>query len=1027
MPNLNRNGRAAQQRALHVPSAALRTLLLAASFAATIVSLPARAQDAAASEPALQEVVITGSRIPVPVGVNSTSPIQSVTSQDITASGKSDTFDLIMQLPQNINNAGVDLGNSSNPLNAAGGVTNADLRGLGPQRTLVLVDGRRLGAGDSSSSNNNPAPDLDQIPAPLIERVDVVTGGASAVYGSDAMAGVVNFVMKKNFQGVQVDGKYGFFLHSNGDTALQSRVNASGTVSPTGTAEDGYKRDFSVIMGTNTNDGAGNITAYFVFHDQDPVPGSHRDFADCLLKTIKPGTDYGCANSANSNQFVVGVTPYAVVGTNFVPWSATANTSPPPGFNSNGYEYLQRQDTRYNAGVLAHLDLNDAIRPYLQFTFMDDRSREIVGPSGLFENGNTQTANNDYLVNCSNPLLSAQEAAILCTPQQIALDKSTLLANGGAAAGATAELNIGRRNVEGGGRDSFFEHTNYRIVGGLEGDLGEAWKYDAYSQYYYTQFYTSNAQFLNYASIDNALLVTGTAANPVCIGSPAPTGCVPYNIFTQGGVTQAQIGYLAVPGTAFGTNSEQILHADATGDLGKYHIASPLANSGVGVNVGVEYRFENINYLPDASEQSGVLAGNNPVSPVEGSYHVKEGFIEMRAPLVQDKPFAHDLSIDAGYRYSDYSTAAGVTTTYKFELQYAPIPDVRLRYSYDRAVRAPNLIDLLAPQAYGQQSVLGVDPCAGATPTATLAQCQRTGVTQAQYGNIQQCVAGQCGQVTGGNLNLKPEEADTYSLGLSVTPTALPGLSATIDYWHIELFKVLGAPLPPDVIFNGCLTGIDPTYCSSIVRTAAGALTGATVAGGGYIFQGTVNTQSQVVSGIDLQAAYHYMLPGAWGSLESTFNGSWLQQTTFTPNAAAHTYDCAGLFGATCNNGVNPRWRHNVRVTWDTPWKVQASVQWRYIGGTSFDNNSADPTLNFAELGYRSSINAEVPSYSYLDLTAAVQVWRGIEVRAGINNVLDKEPPVIPSSGITGTGTPNTYPTYDILGRELFVGFRAKF
>ncbi|HXN11151.1 MAG TPA: TonB-dependent receptor, partial [Steroidobacteraceae bacterium] len=551
----------------------------------------------------------------------------------------------------------------------------------------------------------------------------------------------------------------------------------------------------------------------------------------------------------------------------------------------------------------------------------------------------------------------------------------------------------------------------------------------------YTSFYNSNDGYLNYQLVKYALQATGTAANPVCIDGPP---CVPYNIFKEGGVTPDQLAYLSTPGTAYGTNNEQILHADVTGDLGKYNIKSPLAHDGVGVNVGAEYRFEQLNFIPDNVETVGALAGfSGAVKSLNAGYDVKEGFFEVRAPIAQDLPGVHDLTVDAGYRYSGYSTSAGNTDTYKFEVQYAPIKDVRLRYSYDRAVRAPNLIDLYNPASYGQQSVQASDPCAptqsGAviTPaTASLAACQRTGVTPAQYANglgIPQCVAGQCGQVIGGNAKLKPELGDTYSFGVTFTPSALPGLNLSVDYWHILLLDVIST-IPANVLFEGCLTGTTPAYCSDIVRNSVtGALSGATVEGGGWINQLSVNTASEIDSGIDVQLNYHYMLPKSWGSVMASLNGSYLQHETSTPFPGAHTYDCAGLFGTTCGNGINPSWRHNLRVTWQTPWSVLVSMQWRYIGGTSFDNNSTDPSLSGNEEGGFDNINATIPSYSYLDLSAEWKVWGGIELRAGTNNVLDKEPPVIPALDITQTGAPNTYPSYDLIGREVYFGFRAKF
>jgi len=445
-----------------------------------------------------------------------------------------------------------------------------------------------------------------------------------------------------------------------------------------------------------------------------------------------------------------------------------------------------------------------------------------------------------------------------------------------------------------------------------------------------------------------------------------------------------------------------------------------------------------LDFKPDNVETVGALAGfSGAVKSLDAGYDVKEGFFEVRAPIAQDLPGVRDLTVDAGYRYSGYSTSAGNTNTYKFEVQYAPIKDVRLRYSYDRAVRAPNLIDLYNPASYGQQSVQASDPCAptqkGAvvTPaTASLAACERTGVTPAQYANglgIPQCVAGQCGQIIGGNSKLKPELGDTYSFGVTFTPSVLPGFNLSLDYWHILLLDVIST-IPANVIFEGCLNGTNLNYCNDIQRNAVtGALSGATVEGGGWINQLSVNTASEIDSGLDVQMNYHYTLPKSWGSVMASLNGSYLQHETSTPYPGAHTYDCAGLFGSTCNNGVSPTWRHNFRVSWQTPWSVLFSVQWRYIGGTSFDNNSTDPSLSGNEEGGYDNINATIPSYSYLDLSAEWKVWGGIELRAGTNNVLDKEPPVIPAFDITQTGAPNTYPTYDLIGREVYFGFRAKF
>ena len=413
---------------------------------------------------------------------------------------------------------------------------------------------------------------------------------------------------------------------------------------------------------------------------------------------------------------------------------------------------MQRQDERYQAGFLSHLDINDAVKPYLDFSFLNDRSQAVVGPSGLFEGANTASSDGNFLINCSNPLLSAQEAATICTPGQIAGDRAAP-----GSAGNSSDMLIGRRNIEGGGRTAYYEHTNFRVVSGLTGTLGGAWNYDAYYSYYYTSAYSNNTNYLNNASITNALQVTTNAkGQPVCISGGS---CVPYNIFTTGAVTPAQLMYLSTPGTSFGTNEEEIAHADIAGDLGKYGLQSPWAKDGVGIDIGFERRVDNLDFAPDGEELAGNLAGFAGASaPVAVSDDVNEGFVEMRAPLIQNAPGAYDLTMDAGARFSDYSTT-GSTTTYKFEVQYAPIPDVRFRGSYDKAIRAPNLVELYNPKSYGQYPNALTDPCAptnsGATAaTSSLAACEHTGVTAAQYGNglgasvggtntIVQCIAQQ--------------------------------------------------------------------------------------------------------------------------------------------------------------------------------------------------------------------------------------------------------------------------------------------
>lgn len=1000
------------------------------------------AQDATAPVE-VQEVVITGSRIAAP-NQTSASPIQVISSQAIEATGRSDISDVLNQLPQIFNNdLGQDLGNRTSGLTTAGGVATADLRGLGPNRTLVLVDGRRLGIGSPNTAIQSPAPDLDQIPLFMVDRVEVVTGGASSVYGSDAIAGVVNFILKKDFQGLQLDAQVGENWHSNHNAYAEAANRDAGITPLTGTSWDGRNRNFSAIMGTSFADGRGNVTAWLNYYHQDPVSSGQRDFGQCqLAANSNNGTTIDsavCQGSSNSNFFNPLTGPnannaFSVFGTSFVPRGSVA-TTPPASFNSQPFIFMQRDDTRYLAGFNAHYDVTDWAKPYLQFSFMDDRTHQEVAPSALFRGSNPNNTNTgNYHVNCGNPFLSAQEIGILgCTPAQITAANQLDPAN-------QVEIEIGRRNIEGGNRLSDYQHTNYRAVFGVTGEFAKAWTYDAYGQFYYTTYFSSADRYLNYANIDSALLATtDKSGNPVCVaGGPK---CVPYNIFADGGVSQAALAYLQTIGTQKGETTLRTYHADITGQLGEYGIKLPSARDGIAVNLGFEHRNENVTLSPDSVEQSGQLSGfGSAVTPINSSVAVDEQFIEARIPLVQDKALAKDLIFSPGFRRSDY-TSSGSVNTYKFDMQWQPIDDVRVRASYQRAIRAPSIVELFN-QPLVALIQLGNDPCAPSAPglhdaPRPLADCLRT-VSPAQAaaftaaynaGSIPNSILGQLSQQTAGNPALQPEKAKSYSAGFVFTPQAAPGLTGSIDWWDIKVDQVIGV-IPANVILSKCLDTGDPRFCSQLVRQPnTFSLTGNSVATGGYIIQQNFNIGTAEVEGIDLQSSYKLALPARWGSLRFTFNGSYLIKNTTTPLPGEHTYNCVGLFGSTCQT-VNPRWRHILSTTWQTPVDVDVGVNWRFIGKVGYDGNDPDPTLyatGQTTFGAYNAFDKQLPNISYIDLFAVWNTpWKGLTVRGGINNVLDKDPPLA-TFEITSGGAANTYSTYDSLGRQLYVAFTAKF
>ncbi|HEY3695888.1 MAG TPA: TonB-dependent receptor [Phenylobacterium sp.] len=991
----------------------MRERLLASSMICGAAILACSAAPASAQDSDVSEIVVTGSRIPQP-NLTSVSPIQIVGAQEVLLGGRSATIDILNQLPQVTQVSGVDLGPTSDALNGPGGVSTVDLRGLGPQSTLVLVDGRRLGVGDPNTGNTNSAPDINQIPSQLIDRVEVLTGGASAVYGSDAVAGVVNFVMKHNFEGVQMDANWGVYQHSQHNDLMQGIERASGNPVPKHNAWDGKSQDLSVLFGVNAPDGKGNVTAYFTYAHQDPVKQSQRDYSACQLDTDSAGVP-SCTGSSNSNVFYAAdgsTAHFSVLGRDFIV-QGTAPTTPPAIFNANPYEYLLQDNTRYTGGFFANYEVNKHFELYSDLSFMHSVSNVNVGPSALFQ-GSGVTPSGGFLVNCNNPFLSAsQQADIQCSA-------------GDVASGAAKDLYIGRRNVEGGPRNSYYQHINYRIVGGSRGEIAGPWKYDIYASYYYTTLDVRIENFLSLARIQDALLVGGGGANPFCLSRRA--GCIPYNIFQDGGVTPDAAAALTELGTSTGSTTERIIEAAVTGDLGEYGVKSPYANDGVGVAFGVTQRRDHLRFSPDAAQESGDLSGFGGASVrVDNSLRAAEAYGEVRVPLVQDRAFAKDVLFEGGYRYSDYSTGIQAKT-WKVGLQWAPVDDIRFRGSFNKAIRAPNIIDLYTPQSVTNTSDVSEDPCAaGALAPATLAGCIRTGVTPAQYGVIPQCPANQCAVLNGGNTDLLPERAKTFTVGFTTRPRWLPGLTASLDYFHIARKDVISF-IPLGIIMDRCLSTGDPLFCSQIVRNPVnGTIFGTSIGAGGYINGTNVNLGAGVNSGFDIQGAYALPLAD-WGldrvgKISFELAASYLLKTTTTPLPGDDAYDCTGLFGPQCSS-MFPKWRHTLRGNWTMPWAdATLSVAWRYIGEVKYESDTNEPSIG---AGTTDAFAHLLKAQNYFDVSALWHVNDKFSIRGGINNVFDNDPPIL-ANAIVGGALPNTYTAYDLLGRRVFVGVTANF
>jgi iron complex outermembrane receptor protein len=1018
------------QRAIRLAlanAAAASVALPVAALAADATGPAAPADQAAApapttTQPALQEVVVTGSRIIQP-GLKSISPVTAISAKDIASQGTTSVEDILNNLPQVMANQ------NAMASNGASGTATVDLRGLGPQRTLVLINGRRLMPGDpDNAAVRAGAADLNNIPIALVERVDVLTGGASAVYGADAVSGVVNFVMNDHFQGFEINANAAGNWH-NQHSWFGTTTTAAGFGSAPGTVLDGVSKDVTFLMGSNFADGKGNAVAYVTYRRQNALLEAARDFSRCTLnggKCSGSGTDafgsFYSAGFATSNPsgpafFPNGV--LAVHGGQLVPRTDSDL------FNYGALNYYQRPDERWNAGSFVHYDIDDNHQVYSEFMFMNDETDAQIAPSGSFIGSGTGTnpttgqPDGNWTINCNNPYLSAQEATTLGC-----LSNSTSLSNT-----QTVQSIFGRRNIEGGNRSDFLTHTSYRFVIGSQGQITDNLSYNVYAQEGRT---LRSEEYLNDVSktrLSAALLavVDPKTGNIVCAanangGGGAP-GCVPYNIWGTGsGVSPGSVSYFSVPGLIEGSTEERVYHADFTSDMTNY-VKLPSANEGLGLNFGVEYRQEFETLKPDLEFITGDLAGQgSPTLPLNAGYGVKEGFIEGRLPLVQDKPFAKEVSVDLGYRYSKYDVGY-TTNTYKFEADWSPTSSLRIRGGYNRAVRAPNISELFAEQFVGLDG--SADPCAtsfGSPATQTATNCTRSGLSTQQYGKIGTPgnPAGQYNGLLGGNPKLKPEIADTYTFGLVFTPTFLPSFNATIDVFNIKI-KDLISSYGANLIVTQCVADDNPTFCSMVHRDSAGSLW---FSNAGYVVDPILNLGYEKTDGVDISANYTQSI-GGLGSLNFGLIGTYTASFITEPYPGSGDYNCAGYFGGTCGNPL-PHWRHTMTVGWATPWRgLGLEARWRHLSNTEDDVANPSPLL----AGRVNKAYQYTGTRDYLDVIGTDQIWSGVQLQIGINNVFDKDPPILPTSTVSSVFfNGNTYPgVYDTLGRYVFMNLKLDF
>ena len=1008
---------------------------IAITGAAAVASSAALSQTAAVpTEAGLEEVIVTGTRIQASPNDISVAPVATISAADIEKTGLVRVEDLLNNLPQ------VVAESSSGQSISSDGTATVSLRGLGSQRTLVLINGRRMQPGGSPYSVSSA--DINQIPSAMIERIDVLTGGASATYGADAVAGVVNFIMNNHFEGVKVDFDYGFNQHSNNNDIAATALRDSGKAVP-GNFRGGQNRDWSILVGANFADGKGNATVYGTYLNTAPVAGYQLDYAACTLNSAStppasgPWDPISCGGSSTSatGRFKMygitsGTSSTRLVNSTvdkdtglFRPYSAATDS-----YNYGALSYAQRKAQRYTAGAFLNYDVSENMNVYSETMFALNTSSGQYGPSGAF-------AYVTPTIHCSNanPLLTASELATLCTPANIAANQelynNPIYGHNLGLVGDQVSIQLARRSVESGGRVDNYTSNSIREVIGAKGSIPgmqDAWTYDVSGQYGITNFGDNQAGYLGVNQVNHALDAvidpnTGLPACATAVNGSDP-GCVPWNIWNKGGVTPAQITYLTTQSTFSANATEYVVGGSLTGDLGKYGAKLPTANAPIVVNIGTEYRQESFEFNPDYVFANGLASGGNGAfTPVSGNFHVNEYYFEGKVPLVDDKPGISHLGFEGGYRYSDYSLGYK-TDTYKLGLEWAPIKDLKLRASFNRAVRAPNITDLFAPAFVGAGG--NADPCWGSSPQYSVAQCQLTGLSPNRYGKVGSNPAAQINNTSGGFAGLVPETADTYTIGFVLQPVALPGFVMSIDYYNIKIDQTI-TNLSTDTILNNCATTGDPVYCSRIHRNpVTGTLWEDATS---YVDTNTQNIGTVQTKGYDLSARYNLNV-GALGKLTFTLAGTKVEDFSTQPTPISGSYDCTGLYGTVCY-APTPSWKHTFETDWSTPWAgLVLSGRWRYTGSVDVDKSSSNPQLN----GLYQPGFGHIGGYTYIDLSASINWGAHLNFRVGANNVFDKGPPIVLNGSFSNcpntTCNDNTWVgSYDTLGRYVYAHISAKF
>lgn len=982
-------------------SSACRLTAIAAATASVVASGFTWAQEDAsagdANEPTkLDAIEVTGSRIRS-FTADSPSPIQVLTAQDIQRSGVANIQDLLVKIPM-MGTPALSRTNS-NFLTASAGVATIDLRDLGTDRTLVLVNGRRFVSGLPGSA----AVDLNTIPTDFIDRVEIYTGGASAVYGSDAMAGVVNIILKRNFQGLLLDAQKG-----------QSDEG------------DDKKDKISLTGGVSSADGRSNLMTHFAYSKQGIVrakdrSGNEVDNLPLAFFTGDPAdmfefvTPFLSSFAPQGRFFFEGGSRTFDRDGNLIPVDTNGANGTPTGFNRQAFRTLAVPTERYLFATSGEVAISDNHSAFFEGTYAQTQTRSQLEPfpmdsadffTGLYPGGvNGGRGPAEFDVGgqiLANPLIPADLLALMSDSDGDGL----------------RDYSFSRRLSEVGNRGNAADRDTFRILAGVKGTVLDSWNYEMFAAYGSTKESQVSGGQVNVLNFRNAMEAIpdvddvdgdGDTAEAICRDAHARAqGCVPANIFGFNTLTPEALRYISAPSMLATFTEQQLAGGTLTGDLFQLP-AGPL-----GVAVGVEYRDEYSRSEFDPLQQAGLNAGN-AIPPTEGGFDVVEGFIEMRVPIVNGLPFAQALTATGALRFADYSTVGNVFS-YTAGLEWSPVHDLRVRATTARATRAPNISELFQPPSQDFPSVS--DPCEGVTlaDTGTLAdRCRAApGVLENMNANGGEFTLNQA-DIQGtsgfdrGNPDLDEEVGKSWTAGLVWQPTGIDFLrnaSFEIDFYRIEIEDAILAP-SEQIILDQCYTG-DTSFCQFVTRrpTALGANSSGSLL---LVDQEVANSGGLVAKGYDLTINWSGQVGP--GQLLSQLIYARLFDAYEIPLPFAAKDRYAGEIGS-----AKDKASLQLGYAWG-PWALHTLTT--YIGESALDDQFL---ASFDAAPGSITVSEKV----YFDLQASY-TWQTATFYIGADNLFDTTAPrfdtnALISGASTGTGT--AADVYDAIGPRYYAGVR---